>query len=783
MRVGKVRVYELAKQLGLPSKEAVTRLKRAGIDVKSHSSSVDEAEAKAALKAGTKAQPRSEGKVARAHAVKGARAVAKPQTAGPKKTLRSPRTKEGGTAVAGAPAMPKAPPKPAPHPGVAREEPKTPARPVPPGAAAVKPAPRPTPVAPRREEPPPPPRIPAQPKVEAPAVLLPAVPEVKEPAPPPEPKVVRIPETVTVKELSGLLQMSSSDLIKRLIKVGIVANVNQSLNADVIAAVAEKLGFRIEMAPLEVADEVDAETEDPALLRPRAPVVTVMGHVDHGKTSLLDAIRHTNVIAQEAGGITQHIGAYEVEITPDPGRKFPGGRVVFLDTPGHEAFTAMRARGTQVTDFVILVVAADDGVMPQTVEAVNHARDAGVPILVAVNKIDKPGSDPGRIRQQLADRGLLPEEWGGQTIFVDVSAKKRIGIEELLGMIVLQSEILELKANPAKRARGVVVEAKLDRGRGPVATVLVQQGTLRVGDNFAAGRQHGRVRALVNDRGRKVHEAPPSTPVEVLGLSGVPEPGDTFIVVAEERKARQIAMTRLQRQRDKARSVRQRVTLDDLHQRIEEGELKEVRIVLKGDVQGSVEALRESLERLSTDQVKLKVIHAGVGAIAESDVMLASASNAIVLGFNVRPSPNAERQAEEEGVDLRLHSVIYDAVGEIRKAMEGLLEPEYVERAVGHAEVRNLFTVPKVGTVAGAYVSEGKVIRDGHVRLIRDGRLIHTGKIGSLRRFKEDVREVQSGLECGIGVHNYGDLKVGDVLEVYELTAVSPKLQPMGTRP
>ncbi len=606
----------------------------------------------------------------------------------------------------------------------------------------------------------------------------PAPPEVKEPVPPPVLKVVKIPETITVKELSGKLGSSPSEIIKKLMKMGIMVTVNQNLKPALVKQVAVKLGFDVEVVPVEV-EEVVAEVEDPTQLRPRPPVVTVMGHVDHGKTSLLDAIRHTEVIAEEVGGITQHIGAHEVELPRDPAIKFPGGRVVFLDTPGHEAFTAMRARGAHVTDVVVLVVAADDGVMPQTIEAINHAKDASVPILVAVNKIDKPGADPTRVKQQLTEYGLIPEDWGGQTIFVEVSAKKRVGIENLLEMLLLQAEIMELKANPFKPAKAVAIETKLDRGRGPVATVLVHQGTLKVGEVFVVGNKYGRVRALVDGKGRKIQEAGPSAPVEVLGLSGVPSAGDTLVVVADERKARQVAMVRQRQQRDDAFAAQRRLTLEDLHERIKEGEVKELRIVLKGDVQGSIEPLRESLERLSAQEVKLRVIHSGVGGISESDVMLGSASNGIVLGFNVRPDPKAQRLAEQVGVEIRVYSVIYEAVAEIREAMEGMLEPQYVERAMGRAEVRATFGVPRFGTVAGCYVSEGKVLRDATVRLIRDSRVVHQGKIASLRRFKEDVREVQSGYECGIGLLNFSDIKVGDIIEAYELVPVAPKLQPM----
>jgi translation initiation factor IF-2 len=587
-------------------------------------------------------------------------------------------------------------------------------------------------------------------------------------APPAPPPTVRISEAITVKELAEKLQTSPSDLIKKLIKMGILTTINQPLDVELVKSVSGKLGFDVEVASLEEAAVEAEEIEDPSLLRPRPPVVTIMGHVDHGKTSLLDAIRQTNVIALEAGGITQHIGAYQVDL--------PEGKVTFLDTPGHEAFTAMRARGAQVTDIVVLVVAADDGVMPQTLEAINHAKDARVPILVAVNKIDKPAADPNRARQQLAEHGLVPEEWGGQTIYVDVSAKKRLGIDRLLEMLLLLAEIQELKANPHRPGKGVIVEAELDRGRGPVATVLVQQGTLKAGDVIVAGLHSGRVRAMINDKGRKVQEASAATPVEVLGLSGVPMAGDTFVVVADERRGRQIALSRQQKHREDMIVSKQRVTLGDLHRRIREGEVKELRIIIKGDVQGSIGPLRESLERISTEAVRLKVIHSSVGAVTETDVMLASASNAVIVGFNVRPETKAQKLAEHEKVEIRLYTVIYEAINEIRGAMEGLLEPKYVERPLGRVEVRQLFQVPKVGVIAGSFVVEGKVARDSPARVVRDGKVVHEGRIGSLRRFKEDVREVQSGYECGIGLANYNDVKVGDVLEVYQLESVAQKL-------
>lgn len=589
----------------------------------------------------------------------------------------------------------------------------------------------------------------------------------REPLPPLRP-IVKIAETITVKELAEKIAMSPSEIIKQLIKMGIMTTINQPLDVEVVKGAADKLGFSVEVTPLEETAAGAKELEDLSLLLPRPAVVTIMGHVDHGKTSLLDAIRQTNVIASEAGGITQHIGAYQVDL--------PGGKITFLDTPGHEAFTAMRVRGAQATDIVVLVVAADDGVMPQTVEAINHAKDAGVPILVAINKIDKPGADSNRARQQMSEYGLVPEEWGGQTVYVEVSAKKKEGIDHLLEMLLLLAEVAELRANPHRAAKGVIIEAELDRSRGPVATVLVQNGTLNVGDVIVAGLHSGRVRAMNNETGKKVQMAGPATPVEVLGLSGVPMAGDTFVVVSDERKGRQIAISRQQKHREERIGSKHRMTLEDLHRRIREGEVKELRMIIKGDFQGSVGPLRESLERISTEAVRLKVIHASVGAINETDVMLASASNAVIVGFNVRPEPKTQKLAELEGVEIRLYTVIYDAINEIRQAMEGLLDPKYVERSIGRVEVRQVFTVPKVGAIAGSYVVEGKICRDSQVRLIRDGKVVHKGRVESLRRFKEDAREVQSGFECGVGLMNFNDVKLGDILEVFDLESVAQKL-------
>jgi len=508
------------------------------------------------------------------------------------------------------------------------------------------------------------------------------------------------------------------------------------------------------------------DTEGSLVRRP--PVVTIMGHVDHGKTSLLDAIRETNVIAGEAGGITQHIGAYDVELN--------GRKITFLDTPGHEAFTAMRARGAKVTDIVILVVAADDGVMPQTREAVNHSKAAGVPIIVAINKIDKPGSKPERVRQELMELGLVSEEWGGDTIFVEVSAKKRINLPELLEMVLLQADVLDLKSNPDKPARGTIIEAKLDRGRGPVATVLVQEGTIKVGDYFVAGFQSGRVRAMQNYRGDKILNAGPAMPVEVIGFTGVPDTGDVFVSLADEKQAKEIAAHRAQKIRETELAKSSKLSLEQLYEKIQKGEVKDLNVIVKGDVQGSVEAVSESLRKLTTDAIRLNVIHASVGAITETDVNLATASNAIILGFNVRPEVKAQNLAEKEGVDLRLYNIIYDAVDDIKKAMEGLLEPTLKEKHLGRAEIREVFSVPKVGNVAGCFVLDGKMVRNARVRLLRDNVVIFEGKMSSLRRFKDDMKDVASGYECGIGLENYNDIKIGDIIEAFDIEKIAATL-------
>jgi translation initiation factor IF-2 len=587
--------------------------------------------------------------------------------------------------------------------------------------------------------------------------------------PPPITRTITLAEGMTVKDLAEKLDVRVKDVLAKLLMKRMMMTINSTLDIETAKDISREFGAEVEMRSFEEelvsAEAVDANPED---IGTRAPVVTVMGHVDHGKTSLLDAIRETRVAEREAGGITQHIGAYHVDVGE-------GRSVVFLDTPGHEAFTLMRARGAKVTDVVVLVVAADDGVMPQTREAVDHAKAANVPIVVAINKIDKPGSNAENVKRELAEIGLQPEDWGGTVVMVPVSAKKKQNLDQLLEMILLSSDILELKANPRRPASGTVLEAKLDRGRGPVATVLVQDGTLSVGDNFIAGPVVGRVRALIDDRGRPVKSAGPSTPVEVLGLTSLPQPGDPFQTVADAAKARQIATFRQTRAKERALGAKGgRLTLESLKEQIAEGGIKDLPIIVKADVQGSAEVLADTLTKLSDEKVKINIIRSGVGAINESDVLLASASNAIVIGFNVRPDRNAADVAERERVDVRLHSVIYNVTDEIKKGMEGLLDPTFKEVRLGAAAVREVFKVPKIGAIAGCMVTEGRIIRSGdaQARLLRDNVVIHEGKIGSLRRFKDDVSEVKTGFECGIGLEKYNDIKVGDVIEVFTMERV-----------
>jgi len=698
-----IRVYEIANQFGIKSKELIELLKKHGIAVKSHSSSVDEETALLI-----------------------------------KKILTSPKKPE---VVEVKPKEPK-PQK------IKKEEPKTEVKPLHEPEVVEKIVEKPTE------------KLAEKPK-EA---------EVIKPVEPAEKGKVLIGEAITVKELSEKMDLPSNEVIKKLMEIGIMSTINQVIDPQAALSVAKKFGIDAELVGEKDETLAEEEETDREGLVPRTPVVTIMGHVDHGKTSLLDAIRQTNVVAKESGGITQHIGAYEVEVEK--------GKIVFLDTPGHEAFTAMRARGAQVTDIVVLVVAADDGVMPQTIEAINHAEAAGVPMIVVINKIDKLGANPDKIKQDLAkvNPHLLPEEWGGKTIYVNVSAKKRMGIEDLLEMILLQAEIMELKANPLKAAKGVVIESKLDRGRGPVATVLIQKGTLRAGDPVIAGFHFGKVRAMINDRGAKVKDAGPSTPVEVLGLSGVPQAGDSFLVASDEKKARQVALLRMQKQREEGLGTKTRVTLEDLYKQIKEGVVRELNLVIKADVHGSIQALTDSFEKLGNKDVKIRVIHSAVGGIIETDVMLAAASNAVIIGFNVRPTDKASELAAKEQVEIKLYMIIYNAIADVKAGLEGLLEPTVVEKVMGKAEVRELFNIPKIGVIAGCFVLDGVIQRNADAKLIRDSVIVYQGKIGSLRRFKDDAREVQAGYECGIGIEKFQDIKVGDIIEPFSLEKVAKKL-------
>jgi translation initiation factor IF-2 len=647
------------------------------------------------------------------------------------------------------PQMPVGGPRPLPSQPV---RPSSPLRPQVPGYRPPPPRPMaPRPSGPRRDQP----RMASAPLAAAP--------------PPPITRTITLAEGMSVSDLAAKLDVKAKDVLRKLMDKGRMMTINSSLDTETASMIAREFGADVKMQTFEEELlQVEAEESRAEDLVTRAPVVTVMGHVDHGKTTLLDAIRETRVAEREAGGITQHIGAYSVRV---------GDRnVVFLDTPGHEAFTMMRARGARVTDVVILVVAADDGVMPQTKEAIDHAKAAGVPILVAINKIDKPNANPDRVKKELSDLGLVPEDWGGQTVTVPVSAKKRENIPALLEMILLVTELSELKANPKRNASGTVLEAKLDKGRGPVATILVQDGTLHVGDTLIAGTIVGKVRALIDDRGKSLKAAPPATPVEVLGLGGLPQPGDTFQALADAAKARQIAQYRQMQAKDKALGAKgARLTLESLQQQIAEGGMKELPIIIKADVQGSAEVLADTLTKLSDERVKIRIIHSGVGAINESDVLLAAASNAIIIGFSVRPDRNASDVADRDKVDIRLHSVIYNVVDEMKKAMTGLLEPTLKEVRIGSAEVRETFKVPKFGTIAGCMVTEGRITRSGdtQARLVRDNVVVYEGKIGSLRRFKDDVSEVKAGFECGIGFEKYNDLKVGDLIEAFIVERVA----------
>jgi translation initiation factor IF-2 len=676
---------------------------------------------------------------------------------------RSPAPKPGAPGATARPATPRPggalPPRPGTPIGGPRPLPSQPVRPAAPprpGAPAYRPPMHHRPSAPR-------------PGARRDIVPRPAAPSPSQMIPPPVTRTITLAEGMTVADLATKLDVKAKDVLKKLMDRRLMMTINSTLDDETAAMIAREFGADVKMQTFEEEMlQVEAEDIDPTDQVTRAPVVTVMGHVDHGKTTLLDAIRSARVAEREAGGITQHIGAYSVKVNDR--------NVVFLDTPGHEAFTMMRARGARVTDVVILVVAADDGVMPQTKEAIDHAKAAGVPILVAINKIDKPDANPERVKKELADLGLTPEAWGGSTVMVEVSAKKKENLDLLLEMILLVTELSELKANPKRNASGTVLEAKLDKGRGPVATILVQDGTLRVGDTFIAGTIVGKVRALIDDRGRQIKGAGPATPVEVLGLGGLPAPGDAFQALTDAAKARQIALFRQTQAKEKALGGKgTRLTLESLQQQIAEGDMKELPIIIKADVQGSAEVLADTLTKLTDQKVKIRIIHSGVGAINESDVLLASASNAIIIGFNVRPDRNAADVAEREKVDIRLHSVIYNVVDEMKKAMAGLLEPTFKEVRIGTAEVRDTFKTPKFGTIAGCMVLDGRIARSGdtQARLLRDNVVVHEGRIGSLRRFKDDVSEVKAGFECGIGFDRYNDIKVGDIIEAFVVERVA----------
>ncbi len=696
--MSKVRVYELAKELGTTSKKLIEVMESMDISVSNHMSTLSDDEAKKVM------------------------SILTGQTEG-KPSKDAPKGKEVEKE-----AVKK---KPAPVPSRKKEKPKTEEK-----------------AAPSRKA-----RKAIQEEKRAAAL------KAKKPK-------IRLEGQVTIAELAGHFEAPPTELITYLMEMGVMANLNQPLTADSVDILAEEYGFEVDYIEDPVEEELLALDEDDKKKEVlRKPVVTVLGHVDHGKTSLLDKIRSAKVTAGEVGGITQHIGAYQVEVNKK--------KIVFLDTPGHEAFTAMRARGAQVTDIAVLVVAADDGVMPQTIEAINHVKAAQVPILVAINKIDKPDANPDRVKQQLSEHGLVSEEWGGDTIFVFVSAVRGDGIEELLEMILLLAEVSELRASPDRAARGTVIEAKLDRGRGPVATVLVQDGTLGVGDPIICGSIAGKVRAMLSDRGERVKSAGPSTPVEIIGLNDVPLAGDRFQVVGDDRIARQVAEKRAFKLKEASRRV-QRVTLEDLFKQIQEGEVKDLNLIIKADVQGSVEAVQDALSKLSLEEVQIKIIHTGVGAINESDVMLASASNAIVIGFNVRPDSNARKLAEQDNVDLRLYRIIYEAIEDIKAAVTGMLKPVMKEVILGQAEVRKLFKVSRLGNIAGSYVTEGKVTRNAMIRVIRDGTVVlDSGRIDSLKRFKDDVREVLTGYECGILIENFNDLREGDIIEAYMVEQVA----------
>jgi translation initiation factor IF-2 len=717
-----IRVHELAKELKITSKELIDKLHKLKIDAKGHMSALDD---DTAFLVKEELKPKKEKSIKKTQGHKDTKTQRRKVTKSPVKTKVAEKAKKSVAEPKEPIAKPKAPEK------VKAPEPK----------------------------------IPEAPKVEKKEEIKPE-PEVK-----PDLKILKISFPVVVKDLAMKINAKPADLIKKLLDKKVLATINQALDRDIAISICEGFGYGVEELPS--AEEqvlLDLEKiDDPKRLRPRAPVVTFMGHVDHGKTSLLDTIRKTKVADKEAGGITQHIGAYEVVL--------PKGKVTFLDTPGHAAFTAMRARGANVTDIVVLVVAADDGMMPQTIEAIDHARAANVPIVVAINKIDKQNINLDKVKKQLADKNLTPEEWGGKTITVGVSAKTGQGIDSLLEMLLLEAELLELKADPERPATGVVVEAELSKGKGPVATVLVLNGKLKIGDTVIVGLNHGRIKAMLNDKGHRVNEAGPADPVEILGLSGVPQAGEKFYVINDEKKARGIIAGReTEAEKKKLTGKTSKVTLEELYNKIKQGEVKELRIVIKADVQGSLEAIIDSLEKLSTSEVKLSVIHGQVGDINESDVMLSSASNAIIIGFHVDVTPEAKALAKQEEVEIRLYSIIYEIVNEIQAAMEGMLEPVIEEIFVGRAEVRQVFNVSKIGIVAGCFVSKGRIPRDAVCRLVRDKEIIFKGKLSSLRHFKDDMKEVKEGFECGISL-GFKDVKAGDLIEAVEIRKVARRLK------
>jgi translation initiation factor IF-2 len=755
--LGKIRIYDLARELGLPAKAALEELRALGVQAKSHSNTIDQTDADRLRRKVASGAPakQKKGKTKAQKAKPSPGKPAKVVRAGkPKTSPAKPRAKPKKVSAPKAKAAAK-PPEPQPEPAPA-ESPK------PPEAREAAGAEKPKGVV-----------IP-MPKAEAPREEAEEAVQEEEPAA--ELKPIYLSEGATVKEIAERMEVKAKDVLASLMRRGVFAHINRTLDAKTAAAVAEEFGFLAQtLSYEEMTARAHTEAAESAPSKPlplRAPIVTVMGHVDHGKTKLLDAIRQTNVVSEEAGGITQHIGAYRVTTR---NRKDGSERtVVFLDTPGHEAFTRMRARGASVTDIVVLVVAADDGVKPQTLEALSHARSANVPIVVAVNKIDKAGADPKRVRSQLAEHGLSPEEWGGDTVMVNVSALKIQGIDELLEMLVLVADLKELRANSELAASGTVLEAHVERRHGQVANVLIQQGTLRGGNAFIAGTAHGRVRALLNDRGDFIKEAGPSTPVEVLGLNGLPEAGDRFQVVEDEKEARRVATLRIERARAEKLGTMERLTLDSLSQQIEKGEIQELPLVLKCDVKGSFEVLSDRLQKLSTEKVRVNVVHGGLGAITEGDILLAEATNAVVLGFHVRPEAKASDTAQRQSVEVRTFDVIYELTQAVEDAMLGLLKPTRREVVLGHADVRQTFKVSKAGTIAGCFVESGIIPRSADVKLFRQNVLIYEGQISSLKRFKDDAKEVKAGLECGIGVANFNDIKVGDIIEAFREEIVQP---------